>query len=82
MEIKPIKSERDYRRVLKEVERLMDAKANTPAGDYLDVLATLAEAWEEKHHATVSASSPLAGEGGVYSRRVGGKLRKHKTPPK
>jgi HTH-type transcriptional regulator / antitoxin HigA len=50
MEIKPIKNERDHRRVLKEIERLMDAKAKTSAGDRLDVLATLAEAWEEKHH--------------------------------
>ena len=49
MEIKPIKSERDYRRVMQEIDGLMDAKANTAAGDRLDVLVTLAEAWEEKH---------------------------------
>jgi HTH-type transcriptional regulator/antitoxin HigA len=51
MEIKPIRTERDYRRVLTEIDGLMDAKANTPAGDRLDVLATLADAWEAKHHA-------------------------------
>src|SRR4051794_2583039 len=50
MQIKPIKSERDYRRALKQIDRLMDARANTPAGDELDVLTTLVEAWEEKHH--------------------------------
>ena len=50
MDIRPIKTERDYRRVLKELESLMDAKANSPEGDCLDVLATLAEAWEQKHH--------------------------------
>jgi HTH-type transcriptional regulator/antitoxin HigA len=50
MDIQPIKTERDYRRVLKEIERLMDAKANTPQGDRLDVLATLATAWEEIPH--------------------------------
>lgn len=49
MDIKPIKNERDHRRVLKKIDSLMDAKANTPAGDRLDVLVTLAEAWEEKH---------------------------------
>lgn len=49
MTIKPIKTERDYRSVLKQIDRLMDAKADTPEGDMLDVLATLAEAWEEKH---------------------------------
>ena len=50
MEIKPIKTERDYRRVLKEIDRLMEAKSNTPDGDALDVLATLAEKWEEEHY--------------------------------
>lgn len=49
MEIKPIKSERDYRNALKEVDSLMDARPNTPEGDRLDVLVTLVEAWEEKH---------------------------------
>ena len=51
VDTKPIKSERDYRRVLNEIERLMDARHDTPEGDRLDVLATLAEAWEQKHHA-------------------------------
>jgi len=51
MEIKPIKSERDYRRVLKEIDGLMDAKANTADGDKLDALVTRAEAWEQKHYA-------------------------------
>lgn len=50
-QIKPIKSERDYRAALKEIDRLMDARANTRDGDRLDVLATLVEAWERKHHA-------------------------------
>jgi HTH-type transcriptional regulator/antitoxin HigA len=36
MDIKPIKNTRDYRRALKEVEGLMHAKRNTPAGDRLD----------------------------------------------
>src|SRR5580658_9083916 len=59
MNIKPIKSERDYRRVLKEIESLMDAKANTPQGDRLDVLATLAEGWEEKHY-PIDPPDPVA----------------------
>ena len=50
MEISPIKTQRDYRRVLKEIEGLMQAKRNTPAGDRLDVLVTLVEAWEAKHY--------------------------------
>jgi HTH-type transcriptional regulator/antitoxin HigA len=48
MEIAPIKSHRDYRRVLKEIEGLMDARRNSPEGDRLDLLVTLVEAWERK----------------------------------
>jgi len=48
--IAPIKSQRDYRRLLKEIEGLMTAKRNTPEGDRLDVLVTLVEAWERKHY--------------------------------
>jgi HTH-type transcriptional regulator / antitoxin HigA len=50
MEITPIKTQRDYRRVLKEIEGLMTARRNTPEGDRLDVLVTLVEAWERKHY--------------------------------
>jgi HTH-type transcriptional regulator / antitoxin HigA len=50
MEIAPIKTQRDYRRVLKEIEGLMSAKRNTPEGDRLDVLVTLVAAWEAKHY--------------------------------
>jgi HTH-type transcriptional regulator / antitoxin HigA len=49
MDIRPIKTQRDYRRVLKEVEGLMNARRDTPEGDRLDVLVTLVEAWEAKH---------------------------------
>jgi HTH-type transcriptional regulator/antitoxin HigA len=50
MAIAPIKTQRDYKRVLKEIEGLMNAKRNTPEGDRLDVLVTLVEAWEAKHY--------------------------------
>ena len=49
MNIAPIKTQRDCRRVLKEIESLMTAKRNTPEGDRLDVLVTLVEVWERKH---------------------------------
>lgn len=49
MDISPIKTRRDYRRALNQVEGLMGAKRNTPEGDHLDVLVTLVEAWEAKH---------------------------------
>ena len=50
MNITPIKTQRDYRRALKDVEGLMMAKRGTPDGDRLDVLVTLVEAWEAKHY--------------------------------
>jgi HTH-type transcriptional regulator/antitoxin HigA len=49
MDIEPIKSNRDYRRVLREIEGLMTARRNSPGGDRLDLLVTLVEAWERKH---------------------------------
>jgi HTH-type transcriptional regulator / antitoxin HigA len=50
MDIAPIKTQRDHRRALKQIEGLMSAKRNTPAGDRLDVLVTLVEAWERRHY--------------------------------
>jgi HTH-type transcriptional regulator / antitoxin HigA len=46
MDIEPIKTQRDYRRVLKKIEGLMMAKRDTHEGDRLGVLVTLVEAWE------------------------------------
>lgn len=50
MDIKPIKTEADYEAAVAEIEGLMNAEPDTPEGDRLDVLTTLVEAWEEKHH--------------------------------
>ena len=50
MDITPIKSQRDYRRVLREIEGLMGARRNSREGDRLDVLVTLVEAWDRKHY--------------------------------
>ena len=49
MDIKPIKTNTDYRAALKEVEALMMAEPNTPEGEKLDILVTLIEAYERKH---------------------------------
>lgn len=49
MKIKPIKNERDYRKALKKIDGLMNARPNTPEGHRLDVLVTLVEPWERKH---------------------------------
>lgn len=49
MDIKPIKTEEDYRATLREIESLMTAEPGTPEGEKLDVLVTLVEAYERKH---------------------------------
>ena len=49
MEIKPIKTRKDYEAALGAVEQLMGARRNTPEGDRLDVLVTLIEAYEARH---------------------------------
>ena len=50
MNIKPIKTDTDYRAALKEIETLMCAELDSPEGEKLDVLVTLVEAYERKHH--------------------------------
>jgi HTH-type transcriptional regulator/antitoxin HigA len=50
MDVAPIKTKRDYRKTLREIETLMGARRNTPEGDRLDVLVTLVEAFERKHY--------------------------------
>lgn len=49
MQIRPIKTKADHRAALKEIERLIDARPGTPAGDRLDVLVTLVEHYESQH---------------------------------
>ena len=50
IELRPIRSEADYEAALDEVERLWGAGSGSPEGDRLDVLATLIEVYEAKHH--------------------------------
>lgn len=50
MELKPIKTEEDYEEALAKIDELWEAEPETPEGDLLDLLTTLVEAYEEKHH--------------------------------
>ena len=59
MDIKPIRSESDYRAALQEIETLMDAQPGSPAEDRLDVLATLVKVYEDEHFA-IPQPSPVA----------------------
>ena len=49
MEIKPIKTDTDYRAALREIDRLWLSPEDTPEGDLLDVLITLVEVYERQH---------------------------------
>ncbi len=51
MDIKPIKTDADYREALKQIESLMMAEPDSAEGERLDVMVTLVEAYESKHHA-------------------------------
>jgi HTH-type transcriptional regulator/antitoxin HigA len=57
-DVKPIRTEADYDAAMAEVERLWGAASGTPEGDRLDVLATLIDAYEAKHHA-LDAPDPI-----------------------
>ena len=48
--IRPIKTEADYDAALARAGALMDAEEGTAEADELDVLATLIEAYEDKHY--------------------------------
>lgn len=53
MDIKPIRTEADYKATLKAVSRLFDEppRRGTPEGDRFEVLLTLLNAYESTHHA-------------------------------
>ena len=51
MEIKPIKTEKDYNKALQRLEAIFDAKNGSPEGDELEVLGILIDKYEnEKIH--------------------------------
>jgi HTH-type transcriptional regulator / antitoxin HigA len=48
MEIRPIRTDKDHRAALAEIEKLWGASNGTPEGDKLDILVTLVENYEER----------------------------------
>lgn len=50
MELRPIKTERDYRAALKLAETLWNAPEGSAEADRLEVLTLLIQAYEAKHH--------------------------------
>jgi HTH-type transcriptional regulator/antitoxin HigA len=49
MQLKPIKTDADHEAALLEIERLWGATEGTADGDRLEILITLAEAYEDAH---------------------------------
>lgn len=58
MNLKPIKTDADHKAALLEIERLWDAKEGTAEGDRIEILITLAEAYEEAHF-PISLPDPI-----------------------
>ncbi len=50
MPIRPIKTQQDHAAAVARIEHLISAIPDTPEGDELEVLATLVDAYESKHH--------------------------------
>lgn len=50
MEIKPIKTEKDYNQALKRLEVIFDAPMNSKEDDEAEVLSLLIDNYENKHH--------------------------------
>ena len=48
MQIRPIRTDKDHRAALAEIEKLWGASSRTPEGDKLDILVTLVETYEER----------------------------------
>lgn len=58
MELKPIKTEADYKASLAEIEHLFEAEPDTPESERLEILVTLVEAYERQHY-PIEAPDPI-----------------------
>jgi HTH-type transcriptional regulator/antitoxin HigA len=47
--IKPIRTERDYELACKRIDEIFQAESGSPEDDEPDILATLVDAYEQKH---------------------------------
>ena len=58
MNIKPIKTEADYRKALERLEEIFDSKMGTPESDQADILGLLIDEYEKKHY-YIDAPDPI-----------------------
>ena len=50
MNIKPLKTKKDYSLAMSRLEKIFDAKSGTPEGDELEILGILIEKYEALHY--------------------------------
>lgn len=58
MDLKPIKTEADYRAALKRLEEIFDAKPGAPDSDELDILGLMVDDYENRHY-PIEAPDPI-----------------------
>lgn len=58
MDIKPIKTGKDYEKALERLEVIFDAKPNSPEGDELEILSLLIDKYE-KETFPIDAPDPI-----------------------
>jgi HTH-type transcriptional regulator/antitoxin HigA len=58
MNIKPIKTESDYRTGLNRLENIFDAPRGTPESDEADILGLMVDEFEKKHY-PIEAPDPI-----------------------
>ena len=58
IEIRPIRSKRDYKAALKQIESLWDVSPDSKEADQLEVLAILVDEYEQKHF-PIEAPDPI-----------------------
>lgn len=58
MELKPIRTEKDYRAALKRMDVIFDAPLNTKEGDEAEILSLLIENFENEHY-PIEAPDPI-----------------------
>lgn len=74
---RPIRTEADYEAALAEIDRLIDAPDGSREAEYLDILGTLVEAYEEQHY-PIPLPDPI--EYILYYMESRGLTRKHLEP--
>jgi HTH-type transcriptional regulator / antitoxin HigA len=58
MNLKPIKTESDYKAALKRLEEIFNAKPGTPESDELEILGLIVDDYENKHY-PIEAPDPI-----------------------